>query len=98
MNNIVNAINAIVEEAEYMKNSYFWSSPCNASSRRSYENRHSHDMVTWQDGKDVYTAEYSVSCSCRNVYASGSYTKNGKKTTLLAIKNSLKRMQAAAEV
>lgn len=33
-----------------------------------------------------------MSCSCRKVYATGYYTKDGKKTTLTAIKNSYKRL------
>lgn len=95
MNELISKIEAIVNEAECMKNSYFFSSPANASGRRYYEVKHSHEEITWTDGNNVFTAEYTVSCSCRNVYARGIYTKNGNKTTLTAIKNSLKRLQNA---
>ena len=87
-------ISAIISEAEAMRNAYFWSSPGSAGARRSYEHQHSHPAVEWQDGQDNYTAEYTVSCSCNNIYAYGTYTKNGKKTTLTAIKNSYKRLIA----
>lgn len=90
---IVAKIEAIVNEAESMKNSYFWNSPSTASARRSYEKKRTYDEITWMDGKDIYTAEFVVTCSCKNIYAQGRYTKNGNKTTLTAIKNSLKRLQ-----
>ena len=90
---MLNRILAIIQEAENMKNAYFFNPPTSASARRSYEKKHSHDEITWIDGKDTYTAAFYVSCSCKNVYAHGSYTKNGKKTTLTAIKNSYKRMK-----
>ena len=88
---------AIIEEAENMRGAYFFLPPTNAGGRRSYEKYHSHGPITWQDGKDTYTAEFSVKCSCSNVYASGTYTKNGKKTTLTAVKNSYYRLKQAEE-
>ena len=87
-------ISAIISEAEKMKNAYFFRPPMAAGMRRSYEKYHSHDLVTWEEGGHVYTAKYTVSCSCNNVYASGEYTKDGKKTTLTAIRNSYKRISA----
>ena len=86
-------IEAIINEAESMKNCYFWNSPTTASARRSYEKKLTHEEINWTDGKDTYTAEFVVTCSCKNIYAHGHYTKNGNKTTLTAIKNSLKRLQ-----
>lgn len=93
MEETIKSLSRIVEEAENMKNAYFWNPPGNAGGRRSYEKYHSHAEITWQDGKDTYTAKYIVSCSCKNIYAYGIYTKNGNKTTLTAVKNSLKRLQ-----
>ena len=95
MKNTINQIKSIIEVAEKMKKSYFFQSPNSANSRRSYEKYYSRDIVAWKDGNDCYTAAYSVSCSCKNVYTHGIYTKNGKKTTLTAIKNSLKRLESA---
>ena len=94
MEEIIARISAIIEEAARMRNAYFFTSPMTAGERRSYERQHNHDMITWQDGKDTYTAAYTVKCSCKNVYAYGTYTKNGTKTTLTAIKNSLKRLES----
>lgn len=94
---IINAVQIIVNEADLMRNAYFFSSPCSASSRRLFEKTHSHNMVVWEEGNHIYTAKYIVECSCRNVYARGVYTKDGKQTNLTVIKNSLKRMKANAE-
>lgn len=94
MKEIICKIGAIIDEAERMKGAYFFSPPGNASGRRSYERYHSHDMIEWTEGGHTYTAEYVVSCSCKNVYAYGKYTKDGNKTTLTAIKNSYKRLTA----
>ena len=93
----INAVRAIVKEAEAMRGAYFFRSPGSAGSRRSYERYHSHEEVRWVEAGHEYTAEYVVSCSCANVYAKGVYTRDGSPTTLTAIKNSLKRMEAAME-
>lgn len=85
-------IKAIIEEAEKMRNAYFLTPPASASARRSYERFHSHEMVEWDEGGHHYTAEYQVDCSCKNVYAKGHYTRDGKDTTLTAVKNSYKRL------
>lgn len=95
MKEIVNKIEAIIEEANNMKNAYFWNPPCNASERRSYEKQHSHSMIEWDENGHHYTAEYIVSCSCNNIYASGNYTRDGRKTTITTIKNSFNRMKKA---
>lgn len=79
---IIDQIRAIVEEAATMKNAYFFTSPSSAASRRSYERYHSHPLVEWVEGGHTYTAEFIVSCSCRNVYARGEYTRDGKKDHL----------------
>ena len=86
-------IEMIVDEAERMKKAYFYTPPMNAAGRRSYEQYHSHGPVEWSEGGHTYSAEYSVSCSCHNVYAKGIYYRDGNKTTLTTIKNSLKRLK-----
>ena len=91
---IISAVKAIVNEADYMRNAYFFTPPSAAGARRSYEKHHSHPVVEWEENGHQYSAEYVVDCSCRNVYATGIYYRDGKRTTLTAIKNSLKRMTA----
>lgn len=92
MNYILNSLESIMDSAEKCKNAYFWHSPQSANSRRSFEQENSVPEIAWRDGNDTYTAEYVVRCSCNNVYARGIYTKNGRKTTLTAIKNSYNRL------
>ena len=89
---LISQIAQIVEEAEKMKGAYYFKSPGSASSRRSYEKSHSHGPIEWTENGHKYSAEYNVRCSCKNVYAKGYYFKDGEKTTLTAIKNSLKRL------
>lgn len=94
--NLIWKIENIIEESDAQKYAYFKTPPSSASSRRMYERQHSHDKVEWIEGGHTYTAEYSVSCSCKNVYAKGYYSKDGLKTTLTAIKNSLNRLKTMA--
>ena len=89
----VNQIESIVDQADKFRNSYFFAPPTKAADRRNYESYNSRPEVTWMESGDTYTAEFRVGCSCHNVYARGIYTKNGKKTNLTAIRNSLKRIR-----
>lgn len=89
------ALEAIIDEADTMRGAYFFRPPMSASNRRSYEKRHCHDRIEWTEGGHTYSAEYVVSCSCANVYARGTYTRDGKPTTLTAIRNSYNRLAGA---
>lgn len=90
--NLLMCLKGIIDTADYMRNSYWFQSPSSAKGRRSYEKRHTHERIEWTEGKHTYTAEYSVSCSVHHVYARGYYTRDGKQTTLTAIKYSYDRM------
>lgn len=83
---ILSICSAIIATAEKFRNSYFFSSPSSAIGRRSYEKFYSVPETTFEYNGDKYTVEYSVTCSCNNVYAKGYYTKNGKNVTLRTIK------------
>lgn len=93
MNDIIKSIEEIVTQSERFKSSFFWNPPKNAWARRKYEEYNSRKKIDWEEGGDLYTAEFVVGCSCKNIYAAGRYTKNGKKTTLTAVKNSLNRLK-----
>ena len=93
--NIIATVAGIVETAERFRSAYLWASPKYASSRRYMERQNTYREVEWIEDGRTYTARYDVSCSCRNVYASGTYTRDGEITNLTAIRNILKRMQAA---
>lgn len=91
---IINALESIIATAEKFKGAYFFTPPGNANGRRSYEEYYSIPFFAFEYNGIEYTCEYRISCSCRNVYAKGIYTRNGSKTTLTAIKNVLKKMKA----
>jgi hypothetical protein len=87
------AIHNIIQLADKMRAAYFFTPPTNAKGRRSYEKSNSHAPVTWTDEGHEYSAEFKTDCSCKNVYAKGIYTRDGKRTTLKAIKNSVARLE-----
>lgn len=91
---IITKLSEIVREAEYMKNTFWWNTPTSASGRRGYEKKHSHEKISWTENGHEWTASFSVVCTCSYIRASGDYTRDGKKTTLTAIRNSLLRMTA----
>ena len=93
-NEIIKSIKNLIDTADKCKNAYFWKSDSSAGGRRSTEKKYSVPEIKWTEGGHEYTAEYVVNCSCAHVYAYGKYTKDGEKTTLLAIKNSFKRMSS----
>ena len=93
---IINVVKSIIDKSDEMKNAFFWAPPGNANGRRQFEKYHSRPIVEWDEGGHHYTAEYNVSCSCNHIYASGIYTKDGNKTNLTAIKNSIKRLEKEA--
>ena len=97
MNRITIAkIGFMIDTAERMRNAYFWLPPTNAGSRRAYEKQNSVPTIAWRESGHVYTAEFRVICSCTHVYTKGIYTKDGRKTNLVAIRNSYKRLAAGA--
>lgn len=90
--NVIDKIKDIINQAEKFKNVYFWAPEGSAGARRSMEKRESRPVVKWTDGKDTFTAEFVVTCTCSHTEARGIYTRNGKRTTLVAVRNSLKRL------
>lgn len=93
---IIKALQGIITEAETMKNAYFFTPPASANMRRAYEKKHSHQIITWNDSGHQYSACFTVTCSCHNVYAAGTYTRDGQRTTLTAIRNSYRRLLTTA--
>ena len=90
---IIQNLDTIIERVAKFKNSYFWSSPANARSRRDYEKYYSIPEIEFEFSGHTYTAAFSVECTCNNIYAKGIYTKDGNKTNLTAIKNVLAKMK-----
>lgn len=91
----VAAVAEIVTQAETCKSAYFWTPGCDAASRRWHEQQRNCDRVEWAEGGHTYAAAYHYRESCSHCYASGEYYRDGNITTLTAIRNSLRRMEAA---
>lgn len=89
---IISAIASIISQAEKFKGAYFFTPAANSILRASYDKFHSRDTVEWDDNGHHYTARFDVCSTCSHVEAHGVYYKDGKKTTLTAIKNSYKRL------
>jgi len=87
----------VVDTAEVCKNTYFWKPGANASSRRRNEQCYSIEPVSFEFAGDTWTLGFEYSESCSNVYASGHYYCNDKKTTLTAVKNLLKKVELVYE-
>lgn len=94
---LIEQIENLVDTAHKFKNAYFWTPPTSAGERRSYERYYSISEFNWNEGGADYSASYEVTCTCRYIYTEGRYYKDGKKTNLTAIKNSLKRLKTEAE-
>lgn len=94
---IINKIEDLILMVDKCKGSYFWRPASSSSSRKWNEKNRAIPEFSWTEGGNKYTAEFVYYESCRNVYAYGVYTKNDKKTTLTAIKNSLKRLKGASK-
>ena len=92
---LIEAIENVVDIAEDMRYAYFYTPNRKAVCRRYFEEKHSTDEVEWEEGGNVYTAQFITECSSKHIYAKGYYTRNSKKTTLTAIKNSLNRLKAS---
>ena len=95
---LIQDISSLIKQADLMRGAYFFRPQQTAGGRRSYEKYHSRPLIEWEENGHSYSAEYVVRCTCSNVYATGYYTKDGNKTTLTTIKNSLKRIIEGSEV
>lgn len=89
----VGDVKDIFAQAEKFRNAFFWRPEAVAGCRRSMERRESRPMVEWDEGGHHYTARFDVSCTCSHTEGKAQYTKDGKKTTVVAIRNSVKRME-----
>lgn len=89
----MNAVYDILRQAGKFVNVYWWRPVKNAKARRAMEENESRPLVEWDEGGHHYTARYDVICTCGHIEAKGWYTKDGKKTNITAIRNSIKRIE-----
>ena len=94
---LITKIEKLIETATDCKNSYFWKPNPSSHIRKQREQEMSIPEFAWTEGGHEYSAKFDYQESRNHVYACGIYYRDGKKTTLTAIKNSLKRLQAAVK-
>lgn len=88
----------VIEMAERCRNAYFWSPSGNARGRRANEDRNNIPKETFEYNGVEWEIGYSYEESCKNVYAKGLYCKDGKRTTLTAVRGLVKRLTAEIEI
>lgn len=93
----IRLLKRLVEIADHYRYAYYMTPSSLAAGRRLEEKRGTVPEFAWTEGGHKYTACYKVTCSCAHVYASGYYTRDGKKTNLTAVKNSMARLEAEQE-
>lgn len=93
----INNLKKLVATADYYRYAFYMAPSSSAAWRRLVEKCGTIPEFTWAEGGHKYTACYKVTCSCAHVYAKGYYIRDGKKTNLTAIKNSLKRLESEHE-
>lgn len=90
-------LRALVNVADHYRSAFYLTPPATAGGRRYEEHLGTVPFFEWEEGGHKFTACYRVQCTCRYIHANGYYTRDGKKTNLTAIKNSLKRLEAEHE-
>jgi len=91
------------ESTEKFRNSYFWSPPSGASSRRSYEAKNSWDETLELEyqaksararlRKLKFEVIFTVSCSCKNVYVKKGLWVNSHLINLTKFRGIVSKMQ-----
>lgn len=91
---ITTTIRGCIDNHEKFKNAYFWHAADSAGERRRYEKDNSWSECFTYDGIE-YEYVASVSCTCSNVYYTGSFYKDGKKVTVREFKKVLTEIENA---
>ena len=93
----IHKIRALIAVAEHYRNAFYMPVPLTMNEVIQEEVRGSVPYFSWLDGDTKFTAFYIVKCKYNHIFAKGYYTRDGKKTNITAIKNSLKRLEAEEE-
>ena len=93
----IHKIRTLISVAEHYRNAIFMPAPRTMNEVIQEEICGTVPYFSWFDGNTKFTACYIVKCKENHIFAKGFYTRDGKKTNLTAIKNSLKRLEAEEE-
>lgn len=89
----LNAVRDILIQSAKFSRAYWWKPQATANSRRETERYESRPTVEWDESGHHYTARFDVECHYTYTEGKGYYTKDGKRTTATAIRNSANRME-----
>lgn len=89
----IHKIRALIAVAEHYRNAFYMPVPLTMNECIQEEIRGAVPYFSWFDGNTKFTACYIVKCKYNHIFAEGFYTRDGKKTNITAIKNSLKRLE-----
>lgn len=89
-----NQIIKFIDSAEKYKNSYFWTAPASANSRRAmeFENSFSFEIEGF-----VYEVEESLRATCKNIYYTKSIYVDEEKKDMRAVKKALAYLDTILE-
>ena len=93
----IHRIRALIRVAEFYRNAFYMPMPLTFNDCIKTEIHGNVPFFSWIDGNTKFTACYIVKCKENHIFAKGYYTRDGKKTNLTAIKNSLKRLEQEEE-
>ena len=93
----IHKIRALIAVGEHYRNAFYMPAPLTMNDVIQEEIRGAVPYFSWFDGDTKFTACYIVKVKYNHIFAKGYYTRDGKKTNLTAIKNSLKRLEQEQE-
>lgn len=89
----IDILQRILETAHHFKGAYFFKPPATVELCLEYEKQHSIPQQRIVFNGNVYTVAFTVVCTRSNVFAYGSYTRNGDECNLTVIENLLTRLK-----
>lgn len=92
---ILNALEHVVETHTKYSKSYFWTNRGNAASRRWRENKfyEENEDILLEDRDNVIKIEFSYEESCKNVYYKCNITINDSKSSIKLVKDIIKSIK-----
>lgn len=85
---------SLMESCQQTRGCYFWKGDNgNLAARAWRAKKYEVPEFGWTEGGHTYTAAFHFSQTRYKTYAHGVYTRDGEKTTILAIRNSINRLK-----
>lgn len=89
----ISQLRTLIRIAEHYRNAIYMTPPVTFTERINAMINGTVPYFEWSENGHKFSACYRVYINQEHVFAKGEYTRDGKKTNLLAVKNSLKRLE-----